>query len=407
LFIGDCSSVIVGRVGILTHAFCQASVDLGSAKGQTRFFGCLGYRVSSGFFGFLTPLLSQSTMLSRMRNAAPADNVVLRAAIEEIQSCLPAHWSAKVAVRTNDASDARLVIKTPAGANAAVAIASKRQLDPGLVPEAADALRAVAADGFLIVSPFLGARTRERLLARGIGYVDLAGNVRLALDRPSILIDRRGQEKNPWQKQRGTRALDGRKASRIVRALCDAAPPHGVRRLAERAGTDPGYVSRLLALLEREELIHRDARGPVDEVDVPGLIRRWATEYRFLEANRPLLCFDVGGPRALLCRLREADIPYAVTGRASAAALSHHPLPGTIACYVDNPERVARRLDLRPDRAGANVVLLEPFDPVVFDHTWERDGVRHAALSQIAADLLGSPAPGPQEAAALLAHIKA
>jgi hypothetical protein len=339
-----------------------------------------------------------------MRNAAPADNVVLRAAIDEIQSCLPAHWSATVAVKTNDASDARLLIKTPAGANAAVAIASKRQLDPGLVSDAADALKAVAADGFLIVSPFLSARTRERLLARGIGYVDMAGNLRLTLDRPSILIDRRGQEKNPWRAPRGTRALDGPKASRIVRALCDAAPPFGVRQLAARAGTDPGYVSRVLALLEGDELIHRDPRGPVDRVDVPGLVRRWALDYRFLEANRAVLCFDVGGPRALLCRLREAQLPYAVTGRVSAAALSNHALPGVIACYVDNPERAARLLDLRPDRANANVVLLEPFDPIVFEQTWERDGIRHAAPSQIAADLLGSPAPGPQEAATLLSR---
>ena len=70
------------------------------------------------------------------------------------------------------------------------------------MPAAADALKTVAADGFLVVSPFLGARTRERLLARGIGYVDLAGNMRLALDRPSILIDRQGQERNPWAKTR-------------------------------------------------------------------------------------------------------------------------------------------------------------------------------------------------------------
>ena len=57
-------------------------------------------------------------------------------------------------------------------------------------------------------------------------------------------------------------------------------------------------------------------------------------------------------------------------------------------------------------RDGANVVLLEPFDGVVFTHTWERDAVRHAAPAQIAADLLGSPAPGPQEAAAVMGRWK-
>ncbi len=345
-------------------------------------------------------------MRHTQREPVPADNVLLRTAIDEIQSCLPAHWSTSVAVKTNDASDARLTIRTPAGANAAVAIASRRQLDPALVPQAADTLKAVAADGFLVVSPFLGARTRERLLERGIGYVDLAGNLRLALDRPSILIDRRGQEKNPFPRARATRALDGVKACRLVRALCDRSPPMGVRHLATEADTDPGYVSRLLALLEREELVRRSARGGVEEVDVAGLVRRWATEYRFLEANRATLCLDIGGPRALMCRLRESEIPHAVTGRASAAVLLDRPLPGVVACYVDNPERVARQLDLRPVRDGANVVLLEPFDTVVFHRTWERDGVRHAAKSQVVADLLGSPGPGPQEAAALLGRLR-
>jgi hypothetical protein len=354
----------------------------------------------------LTAPLSGSTLLSTMRNIAPSGGTLLRAAIEQIQSFLPPHWTSTVAVKTNDASDARLVIKTPAGASAAVAISSKSQLDPRLVSDAAETLKAIAADGFVVVSPFLGARTRERLVAEGVGYVDLAGNIRLTLDRPSVLIDRRGDEANPWPRIRGSRALDGAKACRVVRALCDHAPPLGVRQLAAQAGTDPGYVSRLLALLEREELVQRGARGPVEAVDVAGLVRRWATEYRFLEANRALLCFDVGGPRALLCRLREAEIPYAVTGRAAAAALSHLPLPAVIAAYVDNPERAARQLGLRTVRDGANVVLLEPFDAVVFEGGWQRDRIRYAAASQVAADLLGSPRPGPQEAAAILAPPK-
>ena len=307
-------------------------------------------------------------------------------------------------MKTNDASDARLLIKTPAGANAAVAIASKRQLDPSLVPAAADALKTVAADGFLVVSPFLGARTRERLLARGIGYVDLAGNVRLAwIARASSSIG--GGRKNPWAKTRGTRSFDGPKASRLVRALCDRSPPFGVRQLAARAETDPGYVSRLLGVLEREELVRRNERGAVAEVDVPGLIRRWATEYRFLEANRAVLCHDIGGPRALLCRLREAEIPTPSPGAPAprCSPVSRCPAWSPATSTTRSARRGAR---VRPVRDGANVVLLEPFDPVVFPHTWERDGVRHAAQSQIVADLLGSPSPGPQEAATLLGRLK-
>src|SRR5690349_1206045 len=104
---------------------------------------------------FLTAPLSRGTLLSNMNNPAPSDNVVLRQAVEQIQRCLPGHWSTSVSVKTNDAADARLTIKTPAGASAALAIGARRQLDPRFVPEVAGALRATPADGFMVIAPFL------------------------------------------------------------------------------------------------------------------------------------------------------------------------------------------------------------------------------------------------------------
>src|SRR4029077_17960871 len=117
----------------------------------------------------LTEVLSGMTLLSSMSNNAPSDNVVLRHAVEQIQSSLPSHWSTNVATKTNDVAAARLTIKTPAGASAALAIGARRQLDPRLVPEVAEALRTAAADAFVVVAPFLGPRTRERLAEEGIG----------------------------------------------------------------------------------------------------------------------------------------------------------------------------------------------------------------------------------------------
>ena len=52
--------------------------------------------------------------------------------------------------------------------------------------------------------------------------------------------------------------------------------------------------------------------------------------------------------------------------------------------------------------AGANLLLIDPFDPFVFEGTWETSGLRYAARAQIIADLLGCPAPGPAQAASLL-----
>jgi hypothetical protein len=348
--------------------------------------------------------LSGSTLLPNMSNNLPSDNVVLRHAVEQIQRCLPGHWSTNVAMKTNDVADARLTIKTPAGASAALAIGARRQLDPRLVTEVAGALRTAAADAFVVIAPFLGPRTRERLAEEGIGYVDLVGNMRLVLDRPTVFISTRGDEQSPWAVPRSSRSLHAPKACRIVRALADGETPFGVRQLAAIAGTDPGYVSRLLDLFHREELIEREPRGPILAVHVARLIRRWADDYRFGEAHRFVPVVHPHGVPGALARLRDGEIPHALTARAGAAALSGTALPGVVAAYVDNPERVAAILGTDPTDAGtgANLLLIDPFDPFVFDGSWEASGLRYAARSQIIADLLGSPAPAPAQAASLL-----
>lgn len=55
---------------------------------------------------------------------------------------------------------------------------------------------------------------------------------------------------------------------------------------------------------------------------------------------------------------------------------------------------------------GANVLLAEPFSPALMQRTETRDGLRCAALSQVAADLLTSPGRGPAEGEALIAWMR-
>jgi hypothetical protein len=339
-----------------------------------------------------------------MNNTAPSDNVVLRQAIEQIQRCLPGHWSTSVSVKTNDAADARLTIKTPAGASAALAIGARRQLDPRFVGAVADALKTADADAFVVIAPFLGPRTRERLADEGLGYVDLVGNMRVVLDRPTVFIQTRGEARSPWAAPRSSRSLHAAKASRLVRALCEGTPPFGVRQLATVAGTDPGYVSRLLDLFDREELVDREDRGGVTRVHAARLLRRWAEDYHFGEAHRAVPCAHPHGVPGALGALRAAGVPYALTARAAAAALLGTALPALCAAYVDNAERVARAIGATPEPAGGgNLLLVEPFDPFPLEDTWERAGLVYAARSQIVADLLGSPPPAPDQAATLLA----
>jgi hypothetical protein len=70
--------------------------------------------------------------------------------------------------------------------------------------------------------------------------------------------------------------------------------------------------------------------------------------------------------------------------------------------FVDDAEDAAGLLGLRPAEAGANVILAEPFDPVVYERCREHEEVSYVAFSQNAADLLTSPGRGPGEAEELM-----
>jgi hypothetical protein len=285
---------------------------------------------------------------------------------------------------------------------------AKNRVEPKDVSTIADQLTAYSrlGDGEgavpVLVAPFLSSLTRERLEERGVGYIDLTGNVRVVLDRPALFVLTRGAERDPRREERPARTLKGAKAARIVRALCDFAPPLGVRELAEKANTDPGYVSRVFNLLEREDLIQRETRGPVTSVDWQALIRRWTEDYSLFGSNRTGSYLEPRGLNSLLRKLSNPDFRYAITGSLGSASTAPVAPARLAVIFVDDMEDAAEHLALRQAEAGANVILVEPFDPIVFERDEERDGITYVAPSQNSADLLTSPGRGPNEAEELI-----
>ena len=93
---------------------------------------------------------------------------------------------------------------------------------------------------------------------------------------------------------------------------------------------------------------------------------------------------------------------YSITGSLAASRRSAAAPPRLAAVYAEKPEELAEALGVRPADAGANLLLLRPYDPVVFERTWSEEGLIFAGLSQVAADLLTSPGRGPSEGEELL-----
>ena len=187
-----------------------------------------------------------------------------------------------------------------------------------------------------------------------------------------------------------------------MRVIIDSAPPFGVRELAAATGTSAATLSRVLALLERDEIVVRVRRGPVLEVDWQAAIRRWAQDYDQTASNNATTWLEPRGLPALEKALTESGLSYAATGAFAAQRFDPIAPARSAAVYVEDTYEAADRLGLREADIGANVVLLEPYDPVVFDRTVTRDGLRCVAPSQLAVDLLTGPGREPPQGEELL-----
>jgi hypothetical protein len=345
---------------------------------------------------------------ARLSDESPSESELLNELYDTLRARLPPSWELRLArevARDSQRLNALLVASAPDGQRASILIEVRRHLDPQDVPQVADQLRraALPGEGLLVVAPFLSPRTRERLEEDGIGYDDATGNFRLALDQPAVFIELAGAAANPWRERRAPlRSLKGPAAGRTVRALCDFRPPYGVSELAGRSKTPASSISRVVTLLERQSLLTRGTFGEVLDVKWRELIQRWTQDYGLTTSNRASTFLEPRGLEALLQKLKGAAWQYAVTGSFAAVHVAPIAPPRLAVVYIQDRELAASSLDLRRAERGANVLLVEPFDAVVFDRTTERDGVTYAALSQVAADLLTSPGRGPQEGQELL-----
>ena len=347
--------------------------------------------------------------------AIARESDLLRVIARVVAERLPSGWQIErrtPAGRGDHRADAVLEIVAPGGERGVLVVEAKLALEPRAVRSALEQVVAIAARGPeagvpMIASRFISPRSREMLNAVGVSYADATGNVRLVMERPGLFVETRGAESNPWREERALRSLKGRTASRIVRALCDFKAPFGVRELAGRASASAGTTVRTLDFLARETLIARDEAKRVVDVHFAALIARWSEDFRFTKQNAIQLRFEPRRLNSLLDKLREAKTGYAITGSFAASVLAPYAEARLLAIYVEDAEAMAEQLDVREPRGQSNVWLARPPDDLPFERTWDRDGLRYAAPSQVACDLFDMPGRSPAEAEELLRFMKA
>lgn len=344
-----------------------------------------------------------------MAGNTPSQAQTLRTVERLATDALPPGWSLRARREPNGRRgqvDAEWTVRSPDGAVATFAVEVKRTI---LGRELDDLLAQLsAADGRpLVAAPYLGPTLRSKLVDRGVSFADATGNLRLISDRPGLFVERQGAMKDPWPSDETLRSLRGRAAGRSVRALVDFRPPYGVRDLAKRASVPLGSLSRTLDLLDREGLVTRDERSAVTAFDWEATIRRWSQDYGFARSNRVVYYLDPRGVGAVSTKLADLKWTYAVTGALAAQRFAPVAPARQTAVYVQDSAAAAELLKLRPADAGANVILAEPFNPVVFERSTIREGTCVVAAAQLAVDLLTGPGRDPSEGNELLAWMRA
>jgi hypothetical protein len=339
---------------------------------------------------------------------------LLRAVADSVRERLPGGW--KVDLRLSPRldgwrPDALLEISAPDGKSGVLLIEAKLVLEPRSVAPMLEMLEQALVDADLppdrrgppmVVARFISPRARELLCAAGASYADATGNLRVTLGRPAVFIQAQGAESNPWAEVRDLRSLKGRMAVRVVRAVCDLRTPFGVRELASRSGTSAGSAVRVLEFLSREALIVRDKRKQVVEVELAGLVQRWASDFRFTQQNAIGQYLEPRRIEPVLDRLRAIEGAYAVTGSFAANAVAPYAEARLLVVYANDAEMLRDALGVRAATGPSNIWIAQPPDDLPFVRTWTRDGIRYAALSQVACDLYDMPGRSSAEADELL-----
>jgi len=345
-----------------------------------------------------------------------SETLTLRAVETAIAERLPRAWSLRAIQEPLSSAkrlDAIFRVKSPDGATVDFLVEAKQGATPQNLRNVVEQVRTYLtvepseSQQALIVAPYLSPRAREILIAEGVSYGDTTGNLRLTADRPGLFVETEGATKDPWPDAQPLRSLRGRGAGRAVRAIVDFRPPYGVRELATKAGVSAATLSRVIELLVREALIMKDGKGRVLEVDWIGALRRWSLDYDVRRSKSATGWLEPRGLPALVSKLEQAEWQYAVTGSVAAQRFAPIAPSKQAIVYVADIAQAATLLDLRAADVGANVLLTEPFDPVVFERTAIRDRLVTVAPSQLVVDLLTGPGREPSEGEELVSWMKA
>ena len=302
----------------------------------------------------------------------------------------------------------------------------------------------------IFIAPYISPAAAGICQEYKAGYLDFAGNCRLAFD--SVFIQKAGFP-NPTAATRELRSLYSPKAERILRVLLASGPRMWrTQALADEAQVSLGQVASVKKLLADREWIESgptgfglsgyvfgapdgsgngsgqgygfgsgsgagsgdgsgfgDGTGGLVQVAVLPLLTEWARAYRPERSSssefysiKPIP--EVEAKLVEFARSQEKQIAF--TAFSGAARLAPAVRYQRATAYVaDNVAAIAEKLALKPVSSGANVTLIEPYDDGVFFGTRKLAGSPVVSPIQIYLDLMQIKGRGEEAAAAILEEV--
>jgi hypothetical protein len=258
----------------------------------------------------------------------------------------------------------------------------------------------------VFAAPYISPRAAEICREENIGYVDSAGNCRLAFDNIYIRVVGNA---NMFTARRNLRSLYSPMAERVLRVLLNnPGKTWRIQELANDADVSIGQVANVKQLLADREWI-RSGTGGFTLIQPEALLGEWAENYRFKRSTARSF-YSMRSPAEIEADLsgtcEEESISYALTGFSGAAryapVVRYQRAAAYVACRVDD---VAARIGLKEVSSGANVTLLTPYDEGVFFGMKLIGGERVVSAVQCYLDVLNMAARGPEAAEAILERV--
>lgn len=253
----------------------------------------------------------------------------------------------------------------------------------------------------IVVVPLIGQEGIRICNEYKAGYMDLAGNVKIAVG--GIYVERQAKRDYKREYFGPEQSIFSPKSSRI--SLCFLHEPRKefIRKdIVEKSGLSKGMVSRIVKLMTAAGyILEQDNKLKLSNFN--DLLSAWTESITNRRDIRRSYYVWAQNPRQLMRAVTDSlssrGIQYAFTQEAGASLVAPFSTFDIVTAYIESLDKFpAAELSATVTSKGFNLVLIEPYDKAVFTYARSIRGMRVVDNPQLYADLKKNVLRGDKQA---------